>query len=33
MKLQNAVKIQRIEHTAGTILGMSIMALWVVWLK
>jgi len=32
MKLQVAVKLQRVEHTKGVIAGMSLIALWVVWL-
>ena len=30
MKTQNAVKLQRIEHTKGIIAGMCLVALWVV---
>ena len=32
MKTQDAVKLQRIEHTNGITVGMSIVALLVVWL-
>lgn len=32
MKLQTAVKLQRSENTIGVLIGMSLVALWVVWL-
>ena len=32
MKLQQAVKQQRSEFSQGVIFGMSLLALWTVWL-
>lgn len=32
MKLRTAVKLQRSENSIGVMIGMSIMAVWVVWL-
>ena len=33
MKTIDAVKLQRIENSRGVLIGMSLVALWVVWLQ